>query len=141
METSRTREKERTAALGTGAGLTVGLLRGLTAEAHRSPSGEAYQELVQGPGFRLAVAVTPRDARSPQYSLVVLIDSPNRVGPRGRIPRGAFAATEAALAARGYVSTRLDNGWMAHQRFLARSRLAAEWRFLQRLLEGHGGRA
>ncbi len=139
MAKTREPEKDRTAALGTEAPLTDGLLRRLLAEACRSLGGEAYQQLAEGPGFRLAVAVTPRDSGDPRYSLVVLIDSPNRSGPGGRIPRGAFAEVEAALAARGYIAARLDNGWMAHQRSLARSCLAAEWRFLRRLLEGTGG--
>lgn len=141
MENRQAPETGKAQTHGTKAVLTARLLRGLLAEAHRSLGGEAYRELADGPGFRLAIAVTPHDPRAPRYSLVVLIDSPDRVGPHGRIPRGAFAAIEAALVARGYVATRLDNGWMAHQRSLARSRLAAEWRFLQGLLESTGGHA
>ncbi len=109
----------------------------LLAEARRSPDGEAYHELAHGPGYRLSIVATPR---RPRYSFVVLIDSPDRVGPRGRISRGGFAHVEAALAARGFVSTRLDNGWMAHERSVARSRLPAEWRFLRELLKTREGR-
>lgn len=141
MENRRAPQKERTEAHGSETALTDRILRGLITEAHRSPGGEAYQQLAEGPGFRLAIAVMPQGPRVPRYSLVVLIDSPNRVRPHGHIPTGAFAEIEAKLAARGYVATRLDNGWMAHERFLPRSRLAAEWRFLQRLLESDGGRA
>ncbi len=103
-------------------------------QAHRSPDGEAYIEIAHGPGFRLSIAVKRRDPLPPQHTLVVLIDSPDRVGHNGRILRGEFARVEPALAARGYLSTRLDNGWMAHEHAVPRSRLAAEWRFLRRLL-------
>lgn len=138
MEGRRAREKGGAATKGLGDGPTETLLRGLLAEAYRSPEGEAYDELAHGAGYRLAIAVTRHNVRLPQYAFVVLIDSPDRVGPRGRIRRGGFARVESALAARGYVSTRLDYGWMAYERSRTRSQLAAEWRFLHALLETAG---
>ncbi len=135
MEQTRAPEKGRTEQPGLGTGPTTALLRGLYAEARRAPDGEAYLELAHGLGYRLAIALKRRDPRAPQHSLVVLIDSPLRAGPDGRIPRGPFARVEAALAARGYLSMRLDNGWMAHERAVPASRVASEWRFLRRVLE------
>ncbi len=115
-------------------GPTAALLRSLLADAHRSPEAEAYLELEHGRRYRLGVAVKHRVGGVPRITLVVLVDSPDRVGPDGRISRGGFADTETVLTARGYLPTRLDDGWMAHERAVPRSRVAAERRFLQGLL-------
>lgn len=137
MQRVRAPKQERIASREFGEGPAAVLLRRLLAEARRSADGEAYHELAQGRAYRLSIAVTPR---RPQFTLVVLIDSPDRVGPRGRISHGGLARVESALAARGYASARLDNGWMAHERSVAPSRLAAEWRFLRGLLGAREGR-
>lgn len=102
---------------------TETLLGDLEREARRSPDGEAYRELVRVPGCRLGLTATLASRAKVAFIVDVLVE------------RSPCAATiEAALVRRGYASTRLDDGWVAHERSVTRGRLAAEWRFLRGLL-------
>lgn len=106
------------------------ILRSLEKEAQASPDREAYRELVRIPGVRLGLTAVLVGSDKVALVVDVLVD---------RSP--CSAAMEAALARRGYASARLDEGWVAHERSVARRRLSAEWRFLRGLIEAPEGSA
>lgn len=127
---AREKEGPREIAPRTWSGPTDILMHNLEKEARTAPDLEAYRELLRTPTCRLGLTAVLGAANEVRFIVVVLVD---------RSPRAA--SVEAALARRGYTSMRLDEGWVAHDRAVSRSRLAAELGILRGVMQMPEGSA